>query len=765
MHNPFLRSFAAFSNRESVKSHRSSSLRYIHSSFINPTGKSKDTMNSETVKFPSPSVRRGKPKYTLRIRDPLRLILPRSDGERGIKGIIIDDRRKNNQSLLDNLSISKGKKPETSPMPVYLSSHKRSKKVTSTLEVMKEAMQQVINSGTCLRKHSHLQRTGSSYNTICPIEPYLPQSSCANSSSTLRDSDDRLKRWGKIYINYLKSSPNPKEFAFRLQDLINKRLPKRLSEHIAFLHSTHNDLSHLVSTDSYNELIKFFYRANKYHRARGLLEEMVERGIDKDCKTRELIMCSYQALNKFKGVELTLEAMKSVDEFYPDCWIHLFSIRPRRHKDLQHFDSMDQASKETRPGEPMTARVFLAGWRWNIKGIYNNGMALVNLSKRMMESNQWEKAYILVDTALALDANSRSLIDGSTSRLQISPYWATSLLNTLIFGLYNIKQASKRSSKNQPQSKSNIDPLKPTFVHQFKASISNDAVCDQKTLEELLSTIQPMTNVFKFIDFFLERHRCHRIQVSPSLLLNSLRLKTCLPPSTIKLILKKWIENYGLDQKVFGSRLGVRLIHVISSWFANLLRGINLSLSSPSCDSNRFDPKIYCQLYKEYNSLIELWNGADCSIPSLKAIILRGPIDGRSIRGRTSFYSAQKLNSIKIGIKRLSQLRKKLKDLEPYEKKIVLNAKDLCDQKQAKQLLGEEDPFNEYFNQICRYDPDGFFKKLAGEVVESELKRLDWEKGLLIESSSKKKNYIKTLYKLYPEKPGLKPICLRAATL
>ncbi|KAI9619109.1 hypothetical protein KEM48_006388 [Puccinia striiformis f. sp. tritici PST-130] len=227
-------------------------------------------------------------------------------------------------------------------------------------------------------------------------------------------SVEQAFQWSQIYIRYLKSSPNPQVFAKRIQELIHKRLPKKVIEPIIRYHcSTESEQEGLVSIDSYNQLIAYYYRT--------------------------------ESLNKFKGVQLSLDLIKEQGhQLSNQTLTRLFSIRPRRASRVEHFDSMDDPigreqggsfGMTTRNERWMSIDNFLQHHQWDSE----------NLGK------MWKEAHKLVEMILSSD-RARSHAEGASSRLDISSYWATSLLESLIFGLYNLKRSM---TKKNPTLRSN----------------------------------------------------------------------------------------------------------------------------------------------------------------------------------------------------------------------------------------------------------------------------------------------------------------------
>lgn len=516
--------------------------------------------------------------------------------------------------------------------------------------------------------------------------------------------DQHLSRWSQIYIRYLNSSSNPQEFSKRMKDLVGKRLPKKLIEALASFHSSERDL---VSVESYNQLIGHYYRFERYDQARKLMKEMEERGISKNQETQELIACSYQALNKFRGVRLALDAIEADGHRVSDqCLTRLFSIRPRKSSKLQHFDLMDQppipvSSSTSNPTRENTSAAdpppwvsiqdFLNSRDGNPQPITKDGRAIVTLVKRLMEIGRWREAYELVDTILDFDV-SRSA--AGNSRLAISSYWATSLLDALVFGLYNAKQKSNRLFKSMDSSK-----IIPAVKSSSNWSIGNSHSpsesypLDRKAqkmkkqenrknqrLEDL-----PLDRVFEFVEKFIDRHRNHNVKINHRVLLNCLRIQTSLSPSQVKSLLANWTDRYGMSSNCMGSRLGVRFLHVISAWFIRQLRFIKSQLSSLEhrrsmkgvTQSELLEPQESLKsLVKEYllidRDLINCLNhrhdghkdqDSDCEHLIIEDMILKGPIDGRLLRSNYRFISFQDLTSIKLSLKKIYKIHTKILDL------------------------------------------------------------------------------------------------------
>ncbi|POW13649.1 hypothetical protein PSTT_03604 [Puccinia striiformis] len=375
-------------------------------------------------------------------------------------------------------------------------------------------------------------------------------------------SVEQAFQWSQIYIRYLKSSPNPQVFAKRIQELIHKRLPKKVIEPIIRYHcSTESEQEGLVSIDSYNQLIAYYYRTERYHYARRLIKEMEEKGILKNQETQELIACSYQALNKFKGVQLSLDLIKEQGhQLSNQTLTRLFSIRPRRASRVEHFDSMDDPigreqggsfGMTTRNERWMSIDNFLQHHQWDSENFRKDGRALVTLTKRLMELDKWKEAHKLVEMILSSD-RARSHAEGASSRLDISSYWATSLLESLIFGLYNLKRSMTKKN--------------PTPAQQQ---------------EERL----PVDCIFKFVETFIDQHPQHGIKTNTKMFLNY--------------NLPNMDTRYGLDPQSIGSRLGIRLLHVISAWFIKSIRITHSLILSQNSSSPNDD-----QILKNLKELI-----------------------------------------------------------------------------------------------------------------------------------------------------------------
>ncbi|KAH9449617.1 hypothetical protein Pst134EB_020436 [Puccinia striiformis f. sp. tritici] len=462
-------------------------------------------------------------------------------------------------------------------------------------------------------------------------------------------SVEQAFQWSQIYIRYLKSSPNPQVFAKRIQELIHKRLPKKVIEPIIRYHcSTESEQEGLVSIDSYNQLIAYYYRTERYHYARRLIKEMEEKGILKNQETQELIACSYQALNKFKGVQLSLDLIKEQGhQLSNQTLTRLFSIRPRRASRVEHFDSMDDPigreqggsfGMTTRNERWMSIDNFLQHHQWDSENFRKDGRALVTLTKRLMELDKWKEAHKLVEMILSSD-RARSHAEGASSRLDISSYWATSLLESLIFGLYNLKRSMTKKN--------------PTPAQQQ---------------EERL----PVDCIFKFVETFIDQHPQHGIKTNTKMFLNCLRIQTCLRPSEIQTICQTWTTRYGLDPQSIGSRLGIRLLHVISAWFIKSIRITHSLILSQNSSSPNDDQilKNLKELITEYlvidrhllGCLSSRTTGDDTSSNLLwiEKALGNGPIDAKLVPSQYRFVSIQDIDSIKISLKKLFKIRTKI---------------------------------------------------------------------------------------------------------
>ncbi|KAA1134457.1 hypothetical protein PGTUg99_000320 [Puccinia graminis f. sp. tritici] len=106
-------------------------------------------------------------------------------------------------------------------------------------------------------------------------------------------------------------------------------------------------------------------------------------------------------------------------------------------------------------------------------------------------ARQMERSKEFVEVILTLDLK-RSTAENS--RLEITPYWATSLLEALVFGIYNLK---RQQSKGDSESTS--DRL-------------------------------PVDCIFRFVERFLDQHPEHQIKANTRILLNCLRVSD-LPPA------------------------------------------------------------------------------------------------------------------------------------------------------------------------------------------------------------------------------------------
>ncbi|OAV97698.1 hypothetical protein PTTG_11796 [Puccinia triticina 1-1 BBBD Race 1] len=566
------------------------------------------------------------------------------------------------------------------PVSGTLAELERSKKIYSSSQAMDRSIQKLIKINPLPPPPPQPSTSKFSLDHYPPHQSHsLPLSSSSSSSSrepTFRSLEQALQ-WTQIYIRFLKSSPNQEVFARRIKELIHRRLPKRLIEPIIRFHSTEEGL---VSIQSYNHLIAYYYQSERYHLARRLIKEMEERGIPKNQETQELIACSYQALNKFKGVQLTLDAIKADGHQVSDqCLTRLFSIRPRRPSKLEHFDSMDDpvpSGSDPPPTKPCSKKTLLArteeqSWmpiedflkhhRWDSEYVRKDGRALVTLTKRLMELGRWKEAKEFVEMILNLDLK-RSAAE--SSRLDITPYWATSLLEALVFGLYNLKR--QRPTDDSPSTKS--DRL-------------------------------PVECVFRFVERFIDQHPEHLIKANSRTLLNCLRIQTFLAPSEVHRISQVWTSRYGLDAKLMGSRTGIRFLHVISAWFVRLLRSTQalistLDRSSPSSSSLVEEIQANLnQLVNEYLIIDEhLIECLDLDVPRaessaktgsqteqsreellIERLILNGPVDGKLVRMKYRFISTQDLQSIKSSLQKIFKIRPKIAKLMTLHFHAILN--------------------------------------------------------------------------------------------
>ncbi|KAA1127700.1 hypothetical protein PGTUg99_002368 [Puccinia graminis f. sp. tritici] len=539
--------------------------------------------------------------------------------------------------------------PPHDPVSGTLSELERSKKIYSSSQAMDRSIQKLIKINTLSTPPQPQPSTSKISLDHHPPSPPL--------DPTFRSLESAFQ-WTQIYIRFLRSSPSPEVFARRIKELIHKRLPKRLIEPIVRLHSSEKEL---VSVESYNHLIAYYYQSERYHQARRLIKEMEERGISKNQETQELIACSYQALNKFKGVQLTLDAIKAEGhQVSHQCLTRLFSIRPRRPSKLEHFDSMDDPVPSTSDHPPvkpssrknspastedqswMPIEEFLKHHRWDSENFRKDGRALVTLTKRLMELGRWKEAREFVEVILTLDLK-RSTAENS--RLEITPYWATSLLEALVFGIYNLKR-----QQSNGDSKSTSDRL-------------------------------PVDCIFRFVERFLDQHPEHQIKANTRILLNCLRVQTFLPPSEIHRISTIWTSRYGLEPKLMGSRLGIRFLHVISAWFLRLLRSTqahisNLDRSAPPSSLNKEIQEELNELIKEYLVIDEHLIECLTLRPSpqsgkqgsrsrgeellIERLILNGPVDGKLVRTKYRFISLQDLESIKSSLKKIFKIRTKI---------------------------------------------------------------------------------------------------------
>lgn len=128
-----------------------------------------------------------------------------------------------------------------------------------------------------------------------------------------------------------------------------------------------------------------------------------------------------------------------------------------------------------------------------------------------------------------------------------------------------------------------------------------------------------------------------------------------------------------------GSRLGIRLLHVISAWFLARLRATQSQISNlddTSDPSSSLAPDIgnnLKELVKEYliidEHLIECLDLNQPRISSagvargellIERMILNGPVDGKLVRSNYRFISLQDLQSIKSSLKKIFKIRPKI---------------------------------------------------------------------------------------------------------
>ncbi|EGG00468.1 uncharacterized protein MELLADRAFT_67801 [Melampsora larici-populina 98AG31] len=485
------------------------------------------------------------------------------------------------------------------PITQVLNKYQTSSRISTTSQLLSEALQSVLNQSD----HS---------------------SNLESSHHTSSDQD-----WCLIYLKYLQSSKNPLEFSKRLGDLIINRLPRYRSDQIIQLHSKHTSLRHLVSTDSYNQLIKFYYLSNRYDQVRLILKELKERGLNLNLQSFELILYSYQALNKSKGVKLTIEKIQSLGlSISLDTWVTLFSIKPRQSSRTRHLDSMEDNSPSI-----SSLDQFLNGWKWDPSELHSNGKAIITLSKKLMQDGKWNEAFRFIDTALVLNYLHHD--PTNPTKKSLTSFWAREFLHTLLYGLYNLKQENQRLIRTKPNRSSNInrDPIRSNFQTPLPFNQS----------------------IFKFVEDFIDKHRDgYPIQVNSSILLNCLRIETCHSPSKLKSIIQKWNKQYGLETQNLGSRSSIRFLHIVSTWFTK---------SIPT--ESRED------LMKEYSVLKEFWD------TDLKEMMKRGPIDGKIKRGLFVFWTSQRIQSIRISLNRIKKIKRKLDILsDEDELKLDLNFLD-----------------------------------------------------------------------------------------
>lgn len=494
-----------------------------------------------------------------------------------------------NQNHRSNQIIPKPSDP-VHPISKVLNKYQASSQISTTSQLVSEALQSVFDQSTQSNPES-----------------------CHHTSS---DQD-----WCLIYLKYLQSSKNPIEFSKRLGDLIIKRLPRYRSDQIIQLHSKHTSLRHLISTDSYNQLIKFYYLSDRYDQVRLILKEMKERGLNLNLKTFELILYSYQSLNKSKGVNLTIEKIQNLGlSVSLETWVSLFSIRPRKFSRTRHLDSMQDDSHSL-----STIDQFLNGWKWDSAQLHSNGKAIITLSKKLMQDGKWNEAFKFIDTALTLSCLHETTSTPDSTKKKLSSFWAREFLHTLLYGLYNSKQANKKSER--------IKGIKSNELSKFK----KDSIRSTNSQTPL-----PLDqSIFKFVEDFIDKHRdYYTIKVNSSILLNCLRIETCHSPSRLQTIIKRWQDNYGLETHKLGSKTSIRILHIVSTWFTKSLQS---------------QPQSTQELIKEYSIMQDFWDS------ELKGMMQRGPIDGKVKKGLFVFWTCQRIKSIQISLNRLNKIRKKLK--------------------------------------------------------------------------------------------------------
>ncbi|KAI9619110.1 hypothetical protein KEM48_006389 [Puccinia striiformis f. sp. tritici PST-130] len=154
--------------------------------------------------------------------------------------------------------------------------------------------------------------------------------------------------------------------------------------------------------------------------------------------------------------------------------------------------------------------------------------------------------------------------------------------------------------------------------------------------------------------------------------LNCLRIQTCLRPSEIQTICQTWTTRYGLDPQSIGSRLGIRLLHVISAWFIKSIRITHSLILSQNSSSPNDDQilKNLKELITEYlvidrhllGCLSSRTTGDDTSSNLLwiEKALGNGPIDAKLVPSQYRFVSIQDIDSIKISLKKLFKIRTKI---------------------------------------------------------------------------------------------------------
>ncbi|KNZ46006.1 hypothetical protein VP01_762g4 [Puccinia sorghi] len=608
------------------------------------------------------------------------------------------------------------------PVSATLSEFERSKKIYSSSQAMDRSIQKLITLNTLSRTPPQPSTSKISLDHYSSLRSQQTVPSSSHPLNPAFRSHQEAFQWCQIYLRFLKSSPNPEVFARRIKELIHKRLPKRLIEVIIRFHSSEEEL---VSVKSYNHLIAYYYQSERYHHARRLMKEMEERGISKNQETQELIACSYQALNKFQGVQLALNAIRADQhEVSHQCLTKLFSIRPRNPSKLEHFDSMDDPvlSSGTDQGvikeSTITSRTedqrwmpiedFLKHHDWNFEHLRKDGRALVTLTKRLMELGRWKEANDFVEMILSFDLNKSTT---ENPRLAISPYWATSLLEALVFGLYNLKrQLSTRDSSKRTSHRSQSVPNE------------TNAFTTRHRHHRL-----PVDCIFQFVERFIDQHAGHQIKANTRIMLNCFRIQTFLAPSGIQRICKIWTSRYGLEPARMGSRLGIRLLHVISAWFLTRLRATqsqisNLDTSDPSSSLAQDIGNNLKELVKEYliidEHLIECLDLNQPRIPSsgvtragllIERMILNGPVDGKLVRSNYRFISLQDLQSIKSSLKKIFKIRPKIIKLMMYNSQATI----LEGQKTSADLM-------HFYGPVFRDDDDGGMRRFLREKRDGD---------------------------------------------